>query len=209
MKSRISGRDLIKIIVALVGIAVISFAVTIAVKVSNRNSQFKAAGSAFATVLKIDSMAFNDGYFSWTSLQENVASGDLVTAREQLLDISFLYPFILEVSLENKAPPGGEPLIESDGERLFMRFSIKDDYGNKPLPDWRGVVEIDSQALLDALRSENRLHVDARNGKELAYSLKADFADPLLTWSDHLIVLLATLAIGFPLSVGISRKSRF
>ncbi|MCE5256255.1 MAG: HD domain-containing protein, partial [Spirochaetaceae bacterium] len=75
--------------------------------------------------------------------------------------------------------------------------------------DWRGVVEIDSQTLLDTLRSENRLHVDARNGKELAYSLRADFADPLLTWSDYLIVLLTTLAIGFPLSVGISRKSRF
>lgn len=209
MNVRFKAHDIFKIVIVLAAIAAVSFAVIIGFKLQSRETQFEATKSAFATVLNIDWMAFNDGYFSWGDLRNTVESGNLAEAKEQLLDITYLYPFILGTTLENQAPPQSSPAIESKDGRLFLLFSIKDDYGNKPLPDWTAIVEVDSQELLDTIRPENRLHIDGEHGKELAYSLKVDFADPLLDWSDHLIVLLATMAIGIPLCLAISRKSRF
>lgn len=209
MSVRFKAHDIFKTVIVLAVIAAAAFAVIIGFKLESREAQFKATKSAFTTVLTIDWMAFNDGYFSWGDLQDNVELGNLAEAKEQLLDIVYLYPFVVGTTLENKAPPQGSPIIESNNGRMFLLFSIKDDYGRRPLPDWTAVVEIDSQELLDTIRPENRLHVDGEHGKELAYSLKVDFADPLLGWTDHLIVLLATMAIGIPVCLAISRKSRF
>jgi len=67
-------------------------------------------------------------------------------------------------------------------------------------------VAIDAQGVLDALRSENKMIIDPVNGRELAYSISAGFGEPLLGWLDYLLVVLATMAVGYPVSMWLWRR---
>lgn len=200
-------RHAIKTVIIVLLMFVFSMAAITAVKLSQRETQFKATRIALKTVLQIQASAINDGYFSWSEVRNLVEKRNFARADELLQDIYALYPFIVDVSLKRGTPPAGAYEIEGFNSTIRLRFSLKDDFGANPLPGWVAVVEMDGQALLDALRSENKLVIDPLQGHELAYSLKVDFADPLLNWTDYLFVILATAAAGYLISVWLWRRS--
>ncbi|HWP68535.1 MAG TPA: HD-GYP domain-containing protein [Rectinemataceae bacterium] len=173
---------------------------------SQRDTQFKAVQIGLKMMLQIQAAAINDGYFSWTEVRDLVEKNDIAGAQALVKDISDLYPFIKEVSIHPGSPPESQYEITGSNATLQLRFSIKDDFGFQPLPGWEAVVAIDAQALLDALRSENKMVIDPIRGKELAYSIMAGFGEPLLGWLDYLLVVFATMAVGYPVSMWLWRR---
>jgi putative nucleotidyltransferase with HDIG domain len=51
--------------------------------------------------------------------------------------------------------------------------------------------------------------IDPKHGKPLVYSVKARFENGLLGWLDYLIIILATFAIVFPISLILWRRSLY
>lgn len=202
----IMKRYAFKTVVAVILMSVLSIAGIMTIRHSQRDTQFKAVQIGLKMMLKIQALAINDGYFSWTEVRDLVEKNDIAGAQILVQDISDLYPFIEEVSIHPGSPPKSQYEISGSNATLRLRFSIKDDFGLKPLPGWEAVVAINAQALLDALRSENTMTIDPIRGKELAYSIMAGFGEPLLGWLDYLLVVFATMAVGYPVSMWLWRR---
>lgn len=195
------------VIVLLTGAATI--AIIVGIKLDRRRAQLLETKSALVTVVAMDWTAFNDGYFSWTDLRQNIEEGEIAIAENKMLDIVYLYPFVKSATLEKRSPPKDSQAIESRDGDLLLLFSIKDDYGNLPLADWTAVVALNSQDFLNAILPQAGMRISNTDGRDLAYGLRADFVEPLLVWSDYLIVLLAVLAVSFPIHLIHSRTSHF
>ena len=191
---------------AVILMSVLSIAGIMAFRDSQRDTQFKAVQIGLKMMLRIQASAIDDGYFSWNEVRNLVEKNDLAGAQPLLADISELYPFIEEVTVEPGTPPKSGYVITGSNSTLYLHFSIKDDFGLNPLPGWEAIVAIDAQGVLDALRSENKLVIDPVNGRELAYSISAGFGEPLLGWLDYLLVVLATMAVGYPVSMWLWRR---
>jgi len=202
----IMKRYAFKTVFAVIVISVLSIAGIMALRLSQRDTQFRAVQKGLKMVLQIQATAINDGYFSWSEVRNLVEKNDIAGAQALLQDIIDLYPFIQEVSLQPTSTPISNYEITGSNATLRLRFSVKDDFGLDPLPGWEAVVALDAQALLDALRSEDNLVIDPVNGKELAYSIMARFGEPLLDWLDYLLIVLAAMAVGYPVSMWLWRR---
>jgi len=189
--------------------ATVVFGIVVDIRLDHRNTQLLETKAAFVTIVAMDWTAFNDGYFSWDELRRNIQEGQIATAQNLMLDIVYLYPFVKSAILEKSSPPKDSQTIESKDGDLRLLFSIKDDYGNSPLEDWTAIVSLNSQNLLDAILPQAGMRISSGDGQDFAYGLKVVFAKPLLVWSDYLIILLAILAVGFPVHLMGSRTSRF
>jgi len=189
--------------------ATVVFGIVVGIRLDHRNTQLLETKAAFVTIVAMDWTAFNDGYFSWDELRRNILEGQIATAQNQMLDIVYLYPFVKSAILEKSSPPKDSQTIESKDGDLRLLFSIKDDYGSSPLEDWTAIVSLNSQDLLDAILPQAGMRISSGDGQDFAYGLKVVFAKPLLVWSDYLIILLAILAVGFPVHLMGSRTSRF
>ncbi|HWR12017.1 MAG TPA: HD domain-containing phosphohydrolase [Rectinemataceae bacterium] len=187
----------------------LSVAIITTIRISKRDTQFKATQIGLKMMLQVQASALNDGYFSWTELRRLVEENKMSEAQILLNDVFEIYPFIKEISIRRGDPPAkGYDIIGTDAA-LDLVFGLKDDYGFNPLPGWVGVASIKAQDLLDALQSGRKLVVDPAKGHELAYSLKADYEDPLLNWLDYLFIITMTMAIGYSVSAWLWRKSVF
>lgn len=174
---------------------------------SERDTQFKAAQAGFRTMLQVQAMALNDGFFSWTELRDKVAKADLGSTRALLEEVYDLYPFIEKIDVRPGTPPNGVFDIASTISSLSLTFAIKDDYGTHPLPGWVGEATLNVQKLLDSLRTDRRIVVSPIKGRELVYSIRADFADPLLDWLDCLFIVSLTIVAGYAISVWLWRRN--
>lgn len=179
------------------------------VRQTQRETQFHSLQSASTTVLNLQARAIEDGYFSWTALQNKVESGDLSEAEKMAADIQSTYPFVSSIRLLRDAPPPTGFSITGSGSSFVLDFSLKDDQAEVVLPGWKASVAIDAQALFDSLRSQERLVVDQEHGRELAYSVKARFENPLFRPLDYLLALIITAGILFPLMTYFSRQHLF
>jgi len=193
-------------VLAVVLMSVLSIAGIMAFRDSQRDTQFKAVQIGLKMMLRIQASAIDDGYFSWSEVRKLVEKKDIAGAQLLLADIGELYPFIEKVTVKPGAPPKSGYAITGSNSTLYLHFSVKDDFGLNPLPGWEAVVAIDAQGVLDALRSENKMIIDPVNGRELAYSISAGFGEPLLGWLDYLLVVLATMAVGYPVSMWLWRR---
>ena len=193
-------------VLAVILMSILSIAGIMAFRDSQRDTQFKAVQIGLKMMLRIQASAIDDGYFSWNEVRSLVEKNDLAGAQVLLADIGELYPFIEEVTVKPGAPPKSGYVITGSNSTLYLHFSVKDDFGLNPLPGWEAIVAIDAQGILDALRSENKLVIDPVNGRELAYSISAGFGEPLLGWLDYLLVVLATMAVGYPVSIWLWRR---
>ncbi|MFA5852537.1 MAG: HD-GYP domain-containing protein [Spirochaetales bacterium] len=196
-----------KTVVAVLLMSAICIAGITAIRLSQRDTQFKATQIGLKMMLQIQASALNDGYFSWTELQNLVKKNDLPGARDQLQEIYDLYPFIEEIDIQPGDPPQSAYEITGSNSSLRMRFGLKDDFGGSPLPGWEAVATINAQRLLDALQSESKLVIDPISGHELAFSIMASYKDPLLNWLDYLLIVSVTIAVGYAVSAWLWRRN--
>jgi putative nucleotidyltransferase with HDIG domain len=176
---------------------VATIGVMVSVRFSQRKASFDDAASAVKAVVQIQTLALDDGYFCWTQLQDLVKTGQLSQANALLKEIKTLYPIIKDATIVQDNPPTDYEL-SGKGGTLVMRFSVKDDLGNNPLSGWVGVARLDFQALLDSIRTTDRLVIDPVNGNEIAYGIQVRFMNPLLSVFDYIIIILVTLVCSFP-----------
>lgn len=196
-----------KTVVIVLLMSALSIAGMTAIRHAQRDTQFKATQIGLKMVLQIQASALNDGYFSWTELQNLVKRNDLAGAQSQLDEIYELYPIIEEITLQPGSPPDVSYLISGSNSSLRLIFGLKDDFGNNALPGWVAIASINAQKVLDALQSENKLTIDPVKGRELAYSIMAGFSEPLLNWLDYLLVISVTLAAGYTISAWLWRRN--
>jgi len=185
---------------------IMSIAMITAIKVSQRDTQFRTTQIGLKAMVQIQASALNDGYFSWSEVRNLVERNRIPDAQSLLDDALEIYPFVNEIKLLRGSPPVDDFDISSTDTSLNLSFSLKDDFGFNPLTGWKGVVTMNAQGLLDALQSENKLVIAPADGHDLMYSLKADFEKPLLDWQDYLLVIILTMAIGYSVSVWLWRK---
>ena len=195
-----------KTVVFILFLFIMSIAMITAIKVSQRDTQFRTTQIGLKAMVQIQASALNDGYFSWSEVR-NLVEGNRIPDAQSLLDDALeIYPFVNEIKLQRGSPPLDDFDISSNDTSLNLSFSLKDDFGFNPLTGWKGVVTMNAQGLLDALQSENKLVIAPADGHDLMYSLKADFEKPLLDWRDYLLVIILTMAIGYSVSVWLWRK---
>ena len=175
---------------ALVGLVIIalSLAATAYFKRSQRTATFKATQSAFMMVLDIQALAINDGYFSWTELQNYVYTGQRQEAEAQLDEIITTYPFVKDVAVKPGIPPSESFYIYGYEGLVHIDFSLKNDFGSDILPGWTATVSLDAQKLLDSLPVGERLVVDKIRGEDFAYDLKVGFDTSLINIWDILFI---------------------
>jgi HD-GYP domain-containing protein (c-di-GMP phosphodiesterase class II) len=202
-------RYVFKTALAVILMAFLSLISLKAIRTSQRETQFKAVSKALSVMLSLQASAINDGYFSWSEVQDLVAKGDFAVAAELLSDIANVYPFVNNVSIAPGIIPEDPYEIVSSGKEINLDFSIKDDFGFEALPGFRATVSLDAQAILDALRSESKIVIDQDKGQELAYSIRARFEEPILDWLDFIFILVLTFAIGFPISMWLWRTNTY
>ena len=178
-------------------------------KKSQRDTTFKASQSAFTMVVEIQALAINDGYFSWAELKNYVTHNMRLEAEAQLAEIKDTYPFIKDVSVKPGAPPLESYHLHGDGPYLLMDFSIKDDFGNDPLPGWLGTVRIEAQKLLDALPVGERLIIDDVKGKNFSFNLKVGFSTPLINYLDIALAVLMSAALTYPVMLWMSKRNLY
>ena len=186
---------------------IMSIAMITAIKVSQRDTQFRTTQIGLKMMVQIQASALNDGYFSWSEVRDLVERNSISSAQVLLDDVLEIYPFVNEIAIQRGNPPLNDFDISSTDTSLNLSFGLKDDFGFNPLSGWKGVVTIDAQGLLDALQSENKLVIDPVKGQDLMYSLKANFEKPLLDWQDYLLVITLTMAIGYSVSAWLWRKN--
>jgi putative nucleotidyltransferase with HDIG domain len=196
---------------ALVGLVIIllSLSAMTYFKRSQRNATFKATQSAFTMVLDIQALAINDGYFSWTKLQDYINRGQRLEAEAQLEDIKTTYPFVKDVSVKPGIPPSESYYIYGYNGLVYIDFSLKNDFGFEPLPGWMGTVSLNAQKLLDSLPVGERLVVDKINGKDFAYDLKVGFGTPLINLWDIFLACLIAATLTYPVFLWISRRNLY
>ena len=196
-----------KTVVAVVLLSAFLIVTVSSIRNSERNTQFKAAQAGFRTMLQVQAMALNDGFFSWSELRKKVLAADLASARALLQEVYDLYPYIENIDVRPGTPPVGVYGVESTVSSLSLTFAVKDDFGDSPLPGWEGVAEVNVQKLLDSLQTGRRIVVAPVSGRELVHSIRADFVDPLLDWLDYLFIVSLTMATGYAVSVWLWRRN--
>ena len=196
-----------KTVVAVILLSVFLIGAVTSIRRYERNTQFKAAQAGFRTMLEVQAMALNDGFFSWSELRDKVEQADLVSSRALLEEIYELYPFIERIDVRPGTPPDGVYGVASTVSSLSLTFAVKDDYGENPLPGWVGEASINVQKLLDSLQTDRRIVVSPVRGRELVYSIRADFSDPLLDWLDCLFIVSLTVVAGYAISVWLWRRN--
>jgi HD-GYP domain-containing protein (c-di-GMP phosphodiesterase class II) len=196
-----------KTVVAVILLSVFLIGAVTSIRRYERNTQFKAAQAGFRTMLQVQAMALNDGFFSWSELRAKVEQADLASSRALLEEIYELYPFIEQIDVRPGTPPDGVYGVASTVSSLSLTFAIKDDYGENPLPGWVGEASINVQKLLDSLQTDRRIVVSPVRGRELVYSIRADFSDPLLDWLDCLFIVSLTVVAGYAISVWLWRRN--
>ncbi|MCE1195544.1 HD-GYP domain-containing protein [bacterium] len=196
-----------KTVVAVILVSAFLLVTLSYVRNSQRNTQFKAAQAGFRTMLQVQAMALNDGFFSWSELRTKVEKADLISTRALLEEVYDLYPYIENIDVRPGTPPDGAYGVASTVSSLSLTFGVKDDFGNSPLPGWVGEAEVNVQKLLDSLQTDRRIVVAPVKGRDLVYSIRADFVDPLLDWLDYLFIILLTMATGYAVSVWLWRRN--
>lgn len=196
-----------KTVVAVILLSAFLLGAVTSIRRYERNTQFKAAQAGFRTMLQVQAMALNDGFFSWTELRDEVEHADLVSARALLEEIYTLYPFIEKIDVRPGTPPDKVYGVASTVSSLSLTFAVKDDFGDNPLPGWVGEATINVQKLLDSLQTDRRIVVSPVRGRELVYSIRADFSDPLLDWLDCLFIVSLTMVAGYAISVWLWRRN--
>ncbi|PKL07158.1 MAG: hypothetical protein CVV53_00790 [Spirochaetae bacterium HGW-Spirochaetae-9] len=184
-----------------------TIAILTTTKISQRDTQIKAARSSLRMLLNLQAAGLNDGYFSWSELQDLVKSNQLSEALPLLEDVYEVYPLIENITIQSGIPPEDSFKITGSNASLRLNFGIKDDYGFNPLDGWIGVATLDAQKLLDALQPESRLIIDPVRGRKLAFGIMVSFADPLLHWVDYLLILSMSIAIGYAVSAWLWRRN--
>lgn len=196
-----------KTVIAVILLSAFLLGAVTSIRRYERNTQFKAAQAGFRTMLQVQAMALNDGFFSWTELRDEVEHADLVSARALLEEIYTLYPFIEKIDVRPGTPPDKVYGVASTVSSLSLTFAVKDDFGDNPLPGWVGEATINVQKLLDSLQTDRRIVVSPVRGRELVYSIRADFSDPLLDWLDCLFIVSLTMVAGYAISVWLWRRN--
>ena len=196
-----------KTVIAVILISIFLIGAVTSIRRYERNTQFKAAQAGFRTMLQVQAMALNDGFFSWSELRDKVEQADLASSRALLEEIYELYPFIEQIDVRPGTPPDGVYGVASTVSSLSLTFAVKDDYGENPLRGWVGEASINVQKLLDSLQTDRRIVVSPVRGRELVYSIRADFSDPLLDWLDCLFIVSLTVAAGYAISVWLWRRN--
>jgi putative nucleotidyltransferase with HDIG domain len=191
-------------LVALIALAGVSY-----LRYSQQEAQFKAVRSSVLALLNLQAEAINDGFFSWSVIRTDLKTGNLGEAEALLSEIKDTYPFVDKVELVNGVSPAKDSDIQGQGTDFILTFSIKDDRGQNKLPDWKAQISIKAQTILDSLHSDRRIVIDPQHGQAFVYSLKAGFENGLLGWMDYLIIVLATFAIVFPVSLFLWRRNLY
>lgn len=187
---------------ALLTVASITFS-----KISQRDTQIKAAKVSLEMLLKLQGSAIDDGYFSWSEFRGLVEKGMLSTALPLLEDVYGVYPLIENITIQSGNPPETGFLISGSNASIRLNFGIKNDFGTEPIDGWIGVATLDAQKLLDALQTKNRLIVDPVRGRDLAYGIRVSFADPLFHWMDYFLILSMSIMVGYAVSAWLWHRS--
>ncbi|MDP2790977.1 MAG: HD domain-containing protein [Rectinemataceae bacterium] len=200
-------RHAFKTVVGVFFLALLTIASLMLSKISQRDTQIKAARVGLEMLLELQGSALNDGYFSWTELQNLVENNKLSEAHPLLEDAYDVYPLIENLTIQSGSPPKEAFEIFGSNASLRLIFGIKDDFGANPLDTWIGVATLDAQKLLDSLQSKSRLIVDPVRGRELAFGIMVSFADPLLHWMDYFLILSMSIMVGYAVSAWLWRRS--
>jgi len=181
--------------------------VIVGLEVSRRESQFRSMQVGIRTILELQAAALNDGYFSWSEVQDLVRDNELQKANALLVDILDIYPLIDDVTVQPGELPEEPFEVTGSNSSVRLRFSIKDDFGFNPLPGWAAVVTMDAQKLLDTMRADSRLAITPVMGRDIGYNIMVRFVDPLLGFLDYIVIVAVTVSFGFLVSTWIWRRS--
>ncbi len=181
--------------------------VIVGLEVSQRESQFRSMQVGIRTMIELQAAALNDGYFSWSEVQDLVRDNELQKANALLVDILEIYPLIDDVTVQPGELPEEPFEVTASNSSVRLRFSIKDDFGFNPLPGWAAVVTMDAQKLLDTMRADSRLAITPVMGRDIGYNIMVRFVDPLLGFLDYIVIVAVTVSCGFLVSTWIWRRS--
>lgn len=184
-----------------------AFAMVLASRSSERGSVLRSASTAFESMVNLEAVGMDDGYFYWNELYYAVESGKIDVAREYLQDILDVYPAVTRADIEQGSAPRESFQIDLEGNELLLRFAIKDDFGAMRIPDKRGVVAVDPQKIIDMVQGREHITIVPEGGHELAFGVRGEFRQPVLDAGDMLIILFASLALSLPLSMWLYRRS--
>lgn len=174
-----------------------------------RQALIQSSSAAFTAVVNLAAAGMNDGYFNWTQVQDAIRAGDIETAKSLLIDLTYKYPGVTNVTLENGVSTGRSYEISGRGREVLLRFPFMDDMGVERLDDWAGVVTMDAQTILDNVKGNLALAINPESGQPFAFGLRIRFMSPVLGWADILLVLTATFALCFPFAIWMYRRSTY
>lgn len=190
-------------------ILILTTATVILSKEVERSSVFESTAAAFESMVELEALGIDDGYFYWNDLYAKVVSGDIGGADNLLQEIVAVYPGTLSVRLEQGPPPENSfDIVKRDGDFIIF-FGVKDDFGNHTAEGWRSALQLDTQEILDSVQGSDDLRIVETGGRDFAFGLRAQHVDPLLGLRDYALIILISIAISFPLVTWLQRKSVF
>ncbi|WP_199203823.1 HD-GYP domain-containing protein [Thermotoga sp. KOL6] len=113
----------------------------------------------------------SSGYFQWTELKMAIEQNDKEFIEEAFKEIKSLDPYIKKIEILDQPPNFEEGYyhVESDGERIWVRFKIYDSMGEDMIPNKTALVEWDANRILNSIGASVRFK---KGGKKTFWGLE-------------------------------------
>lgn len=190
-------------------IILFGFSLAVLVPIRHQEQEFQLASlrTAMSAVISMQATALEDGYFSWSELQDLINERKMIGADELLKPIYETYPFVQNISIQPGVPPAESYEIEGLNQSIYLIFSIKDDYGYSALPGWKAVIILDAQKIINSIHPGGNLVIDPLHGITLVNNIKVRFSTPFFSFVDYLIAAFASVALGYPLWMYLKKRT--
>lgn len=190
-------------------IILFGLALLVIVPIRHQEQEFQLASlrTAMDAVISMQATALEDGYFSWTELQDSIIEHQMSVAGELLKPVYEAYPFVQNISIQPGVPPLESFNIDGLNQSIYLTYSIKDDFGYNALPAWKAVVILDAQKVINSIHPAGNLVIDPLHGKPLIHDIKVRFTTPFFTLIDYLVAIFASIALGYPLWMYLKKRT--
>lgn len=185
----------------------LSLLVLVPIRHKEQELKLDSIRTAMSSVISMQATALEDGYFSWSELQNLIKGRQMAAAVQLLKPVYEAYPFVQNITVQPGVPPSESFEIEGLNQSIYLAYSIKDDFGYEALPGWKAVVILDAQKIINAIHPAGDLVIDPLHGTVLVYGIRVRFSTPLFSLIDYLVAAFASIALGYPLWMYLKKRT--
>jgi len=185
----------------------LSLLVLVPIRHKEQGLQLASIRTAMSAVISMQATALEDGYFSWSELQDLINRRQMPAADQLLKPVYEAYPFVQNISIKPGVPPAESFEIEGLNQSIYLTYSIKDDFGYEALPGWKADVILDAQKIINSIHPAGDLVIDPLHGTALVFDIRVRFKTPLFSLIDYLVAAFASIALGYPLWMYLKKRT--